>query len=65
MNRLKGWRTIAINVITLAVLLVGGLTGQITDPVTLRYMAIALTVLNIVLRWLTTGPVALKSGGSV
>jgi len=62
---LKGWRTIAINVITLAVLLVGGLTGQITDPVTLRYMGIALTVLNIILRWLTTGPVALKSGRSV
>lgn len=63
MNALKGWRTIALNVITLAVLLIGGLTGQITDPVTLRYMGIALTVLNIVLRWLTTGPVALKSGG--
>jgi hypothetical protein len=63
MNALKGWRTIALNVITLAVLLVGGLTGQITDPVTLRYMGITLTVLNIVLRWLTDGPVALKSGG--
>lgn len=63
MNALKGWRTIALNVITLAVLLIGGLTGQITDPVTLRYMGIALTVLNIILRWLTTGPVALKSGG--
>ena len=63
MNALKGYRTVLINVITLAVLLVGGLTGEITDPVTLRYMAIALTVLNIILRWLTTGPVALNSGG--
>lgn len=63
MNALKGYRTVLINVITLAVLLVGGLTGEITDPVTLRYMAIALTVLNIILRWLTSGPVAFKSGG--
>lgn len=65
MSKLKGWRTIILNVITLAVLLIGGLTDQITDPVTLRYMGIALTVLNIIMRWLTTGPVAFKSGGSV
>ena len=65
MSFLKGWRTLSLNIITLAVLLIGGLTGQITDPETLRYMAIALTVLNIILRWLTDGPVALKSGGGV
>lgn len=63
MKTLKGWRTIALNIITLAVLLIGGLTGQITDAETLRWMGIALTVLNIVLRWLTDGPVALKGGG--
>lgn len=65
MDFMKGYKTVSINIITLAVLLIGGLTGQITDPETLRYMAIALTVLNIILRWLTDGPVALKSGGGV
>ena len=60
---LKGYRTVLINVITLAVLIIGGLTGQITDPVVLRWMAIGLTIGNIILRFLTTGAVGTKLGG--
>jgi hypothetical protein len=60
----KGYRTLAINILSLLVLVLGGLTGQITDPNTLRYFAIALTVANVVLRWLTDGPVPSK-GDSV
>ena len=63
MNVLRGYRTVFINVITLAVLIIGGLSGQITDPTTLRYMAIALTVGNVILRYLTTGSVGAKLGG--
>ena len=62
MNFMKGYKTVSINIITLAVLLIGGLTGQITDPETLRYMGIALTVLNIILRWISDGPVAMRNG---
>lgn len=53
----RGYRTIVVNVITLVVLCLTGLTGQITDPETLRYIAIGLTVLNVVLRYLTNTPV--------
>ena len=60
---LRGYRTVCINVLTLAVLIIGGLTGQITDPVVLRWMAIGLTVGNIILRFLTTGSVGSKLGG--
>lgn len=60
MNALKGWRTLAVNIATLVVLLGGALTGTIEDADTLRYIAIGLTVANVVLRWLTTGPVAPK-----
>ena len=60
----KGYRTLAINILSLLVVVLGGLTGQITDPVTLRYIAMALAAVNLVLRWLTDGPVPSK-GDSV
>lgn len=49
----RGWRTLAINLITLAVLLLTALTGQLTDPAILRGVAIGLTVANVLLRFLT------------
>ena len=59
----KGYRTLAINILSLLVVVLGGLTGQITDPVTLRYIAMALAAVNLVLRWLTDGPVPSKGEG--
>lgn len=61
--QLKGWRTLVFNILTLLALLLGGLTGQITDADTLRYIGIAMAVVNILLRWVTDGPVALKRDG--
>ena len=57
MQQLAGYKTILVNALTLALLLLTGLTGQITDPVTLRYVAIGITVVNVGLRFLTNGPV--------
>ena len=54
---LKGWRTLIVNGISLAVLIIAGLTGYVENPETLRWFAIAVTILNIVMRFLTTGPV--------
>ena len=53
----RGFRTVAINLITLVILALTGLTGQITDADTLRYIAIGLTIANVGLRFLTTTPV--------
>lgn len=58
----KGWRTVAVNIITLVVVCLGALTGQITDPNTLRYIAIALAIGNTVLRFLTDTPVGGEKG---
>lgn len=58
----RGYRTVAVNVITLVILCLGGLTGQITDAETLRYIAIGLTVLNVILRYLTNTPVGKGPG---
>ena len=56
----KGYRTLAVNILSFLVLILGGLTGQITDPETVRYIAVALAIVNIVLRFLTDGPVPTK-----
>ncbi len=60
---LRGWRTILVNLISLAVLVIAGLTGYVENPETLRMFAIAVTILNIIMRFLTTGPV--PTGGNV
>ncbi len=60
---LRGWRTLIVNGISLAVLVIAGLTGYVENPETLRYFAIAVTILNIIMRFLTTGPV--PTGGNV
>ena len=61
MNALKGWRTLLFNGATLALLVVTGLSGSIENPETIRWLAIAVVVINAVLRWVTTGPVAPKT----
>jgi len=63
-DTLKGWRTLIINGISLAVLIIAGLTGYVENPETLRWFAIAVTILNIVMRFLTTGPVPTNGGGA-
>jgi len=60
-NFAKGWRTVAFNVATFAVLLGAGLTGQIENPETLRWLAIGITVANVALRFLSTTAVGEKS----
>ena len=52
-----GWKTVSINIITLAVLLLTSLTGTVTDAGTLQIIIGALAVLNVILRFLTNGPV--------
>lgn len=54
---LKGYRTVAANILSLIVVVLGALTGQITDPGTLQIIAAALAVGNVLLRFLTTTPV--------
>ena len=60
MNRLKGYRTIILNVLTFVVVAGGALTGQIENPETLRWIAILVTLANVGMRMLTTGKVGEK-----
>ena len=60
MNRLKGYRTIVLNVLTFVVVAGGALTGQIENPETLRWIAILVTLANVGMRMLTTGKVGEK-----
>ena len=57
MNKFKGFRTVALNFAFFVVMLGGAFTGQITDPDTLRWMLVAQTVANVVIRFFTTTPV--------
>ena len=57
----KGWRTILFNVSTFVVLAGAGLTGQIENAETLRWIAIGVTLANVGLRMLTTAPVGESS----
>lgn len=50
----KGYRTFIVNIATLFILLATGLTGQIENPETLRYIAIGVTVANVLLRYFTS-----------
>lgn len=63
LDKLKGYKTLIVNVLTLVIVVGGALTGQITDPTTLRYIAIVLAGANVVLRFVTDSPVF--KGGSV
>jgi hypothetical protein len=64
-ERLKGWRTVAINaflaIAALIAEILAALAGfdwsTIVSPMWLPWVLIGVTVLNIVLRWLTTTPV--------
>lgn len=57
MVKLQGYKTIIFNIATIVILLGGALTGTITDPTTLRVMAVAMAVANVALRFVTTSPV--------
>jgi hypothetical protein len=52
-----GFRTLIVNTVMFLVLVGTALTGQIEDGTTLRYIAIAITIGNVALRFLTNGPV--------
>lgn len=62
LDKLKGYKTLIVNVLTLVIVVGGALTGQITDANTLRYIAIGLTVANTILRFITTTPVGKGTG---
>ena len=51
----KGWRTIAMNVISGLVVMLGW--DQLTQWVDPQVIAGILVMLNLILRWLTTTPV--------
>lgn len=51
---LKGYRTLAFNILSFVLLALTGLTGQVSDPDTLRYIAIGVTVVNFLLRLVTS-----------
>jgi len=57
MDYLRGKRTLIVNGLSLAAIVLTGMTGQITDPETLRYIAMGLAAANFGLRFLTTTPV--------
>ena len=57
MQKLAGYKTLTINILTLLVLVLTSLTGTITDPGTLQIIIGALAVLNVILRFLTNSPV--------
>lgn len=63
--RMKGWRTIAVNVLTLATAFFAW--PELTSMVDAKYIVMGQAVINLLLRWVTTGPVSLpgvtKSGG--
>lgn len=63
LSKFKGWRTLAINAISLLVLLLGALTGTVTDETTLQVIAIALAAGNLILRLLTTTPAGQSGSG--
>jgi len=57
MTFLAGYKTLALNIATFIILLGGAFSGTITDTLTLQIIAIAMTVANVVLRFLTSTPV--------
>jgi hypothetical protein len=62
---MKGWRTIAFNVVLIAltILVEVGAAPELHDligPEWTRYLLLAVFVANIVLRMVTTGPVGKK-----
>ena len=62
LNKIKGYRTIAVGVLTIAVAVIASLptTFEVTDPSVLKVMLGVSGVLTIILRYITNTPV----GGS-
>ena len=57
MQKLAGYKTLAVNGLTLLGMILAALTGTITDTGTLQVIVILMTVANIILRFLTNSPV--------
>ena len=59
LNKLKGYRTIAVGILTIVVAVIASLptTFEVTDPSVLKVMLGVSGVLTIVLRYLTNTPV--------
>lgn len=57
LQKLQGYRTIAVNILTIAVVALTSLTGSVTDAGTLQVLVYALALSNIALRFLTNSPV--------
>ena len=51
----KGWRTVAVNLLTIGGALLAG--PEMAQHVPPQYVIVAVGAINIVLRWLTTTPV--------
>ena len=58
MPKLKGWRTIALNVMTAVIALVA--MPQITEMVPAQYLLVGVNVLNIAMRLITSTPVGVS-----
>ena len=61
-TNLKGFRTLLLNAATFVTLLVAAIMGEFSDPEMLRILVLVNTVGNVLLRFLTKGPVG---GGTV
>lgn len=57
MSKLKGYRTLIINGLTAVATIGALLTGQVSDPETLKAIILVVAVANAVLRFLTDTPV--------
>ena len=57
---LKGYRTLIFNGLSLALVILTGMTETIENPETLRYFTMGILIVNLVLRWFTSTPVPAK-----
>lgn len=60
MNALKGWRTLAFNVIVAVAAVVGTITDDMSTSTAIKIVAIA--AINAALRFVTTTPVTKGTG---
>ena len=56
-QKLAGYKTLLVNGLTLLGIVLASLTGTITDTGTLQLIVTVQAVVNIILRFLTNGPV--------
>jgi hypothetical protein len=61
LNKIKGYRTLAFNIISAIIVIATAATGTITDPKWLASIATIITVGNVLLRFLTDTPIGKSS----